>query len=271
MKIAGHVAILTGAASGIARAVARELIQRGARAVALVDQNAAVHQVAREFNQSVDQPVTHAFCGNVADAGFRSATFDQITARLGVPRICIPAAGITRDALAVKLDKQTGRVAIYSQTDFDQVLQINLTAATYWALESIARIAQQRVERGERRWEPQEELQGAIVFVGSVSARGMRGQIAYAASKAALIGVAQTLNQEAIYHGVRCAVVHPGFTDTPMVRALGERRIHEEVLPHTQLRRLIAPAEIASAICFLIENPIVGGSLWADAGWHSPP
>jgi NAD(P)-dependent dehydrogenase (short-subunit alcohol dehydrogenase family) len=67
---------------------------------------------------------------------------------------------------------------------------------------------------------------------------------------------------------VRCAVIHPGFTDTPMVRALGEEFIIKNILPFTQLRRLIRPEEIADAICFMITNSAVSGELWADAGWH---
>jgi len=67
---------------------------------------------------------------------------------------------------------------------------------------------------------------------------------------------------------VRCCVIHPGFTDTPMVRSLGEEYIKKNILPFTQLRRLIRPAEIADAICFLISNSAVSGELWADAGWH---
>jgi NAD(P)-dependent dehydrogenase (short-subunit alcohol dehydrogenase family) len=53
-----------------------------------------------------------------------------------------------------------------------------------------------------------------------------------------------------MYYGVRCSVIHPGFTDTPMVRALGEEYIRTKVLPQTQLKRLIKPEEIADAICF---------------------
>ena len=107
-----------------------------------------------------------------------------------------------------------------------------------------------------------------MVFIGSVSSQGNKGQISYAASKAGLEGAAATLSKEAIFHGVKCAVIHPGFTDTPMVRALGEEYINKHVLPYTQLRRLIRPAEIADAICFLIGNSAVSGELWADAGWH---
>ena len=111
-------------------------------------------------------------------------------------------------------------------------------------------------------------MQGAIVLIGSVSSQGNKGQISYAAAKAGLEGVASTLNKEAMFYGVRCAVIHPGFTDTPMVRAMGEDVIQEHVLPYTQLKRLIRPKEIADAICFLVSNSAVSGELWADAGWH---
>jgi len=52
------------------------------------------------------------------------------------------------------------------------------------------------------------------------------------------------------------------------VRAMGEALIREQVLPYTQLKRLIRPEEIADAICFMIGNSAVSGQLWADAGWH---
>jgi NAD(P)-dependent dehydrogenase (short-subunit alcohol dehydrogenase family) len=131
-------------------------------------------------------------------------------------------------------------------------------------------VAQSRAQEGLKRWEPVEPLQGMVVFIGSVSSLGNKGQIAYAAAKAGLEGAAATLTMEAVFHGVRCGVIHPGYTDTPMVRALGDNFIQEHIIPRTQLRRLIHPEEIADAICFMVSNAAVSGSLWADAGWHPP-
>jgi NAD(P)-dependent dehydrogenase (short-subunit alcohol dehydrogenase family) len=132
-------------------------------------------------------------------------------------------------------------------------------------------MAEDRFKRGLKRWSPTEGVQGVIVFIGSVSSQGNKGQIAYASTKVGLEGAASTLMIEAIFHGVRCAVIHPGFTDTPMVRALGEEYINSQVLPATQIGRLIRPEEIADAICFLVRNSAVSGQLWADAGWHPLP
>jgi NAD(P)-dependent dehydrogenase (short-subunit alcohol dehydrogenase family) len=269
MKIEGKVALVTGGASGIGEAVALELARRGVKAVALVDRGPNTTEVARAINAKAGRPVAEALVGDVTDVEFRARVFKHVRSNHGVVNICVPAAGITRDSLAVKMEKDTGRAVVYSQEQFQEVTAVNLIAPIYWALATVAAIAEERHRRGLGRWEPPEEkLWGTVVFIGSVSSQGNKGQIAYAASKAGLEGAAATLMKEAIYHGVRCCVIHPGFTDTPMVRALGEEFIKKNVLPYTQLRRLIRPDEIADAICFLIGNSAVSGELWADAGWH---
>jgi len=269
MKIKGKVAVITGAASGIGEAVASELARRGVKAVLLVDRSPAVLQTARSINEAVGREVAEAVVGDAADADFRTRVCAQAVARHGVVNICVPAAGIARDALSVKIDKETGKPVVFSLKTFREVVEVNLLAPVYWALEMVAHIAEARKARGLGRWEPAEEkLWGTVIFIGSVSSQGNKGQLAYAATKAGLEGAAATLMKEAIYHGVRCCVIHPGFTDTPMVRALGEEYIKKNILPFTQLRRLIRPAEIADAICFLISNSAVSGELWADAGWH---
>jgi NAD(P)-dependent dehydrogenase (short-subunit alcohol dehydrogenase family) len=268
MEIKGKVAVVTGAASGIGQAVAVELVARKARAIALVDQSPALDETERLVRQLGNGAVIDRYVGDVGVADFRREVFDRITTAHGVVQICVPAAGITRDALAVKIDKQSGQATIYPLDDFRKIVEINLIAPIYWALEMVARIALDRRALGLKRWEPPEHIQGTIIFIGSVSSSGNKGQIAYSATKRGLEGAAGTLMKEAMFHGVRCGVIHPGYTDTPMVQALGEDYVREHILPQTQLRRLIAPGEIADAICFMINNSAVSGELWADAGWH---
>ncbi|MBL8326354.1 MAG: SDR family oxidoreductase, partial [Rubrivivax sp.] len=196
--------------------------------------------------------------------------FDAIAGKFGPVSLCVPAAGITRDDLAVRIDKNTGKARIYPLAQFRLVVEVNLIAPVYWALEMIGRIAEDRAQRGQKRWTPEEEMQGSVVFIGSISSQGNRGQISYASTKAGLEGAAATIMKEAMFHGVRCSVIHPGFTDTPMVRSMGQDYVAKNILPYTQLGRLIRPEENADAICFMLANSAVSGELWVDAGWHAP-
>jgi NAD(P)-dependent dehydrogenase (short-subunit alcohol dehydrogenase family) len=270
MEIQDRVAVITGAASGIGEATAGELARRGVRAVVLVDQNDHVLEIAEEMNRGAGRRLATARIGSVTDEKFRMQVFDEAEKKFGLVTICVPAAGITRDALAVRVDSQTQRAELYPLETFRLVTEVNMIAPIYWAMEMIARIAQDRARKGLGRWAPEEPIQGSVVLIGSVSSQGNKGQISYAVSKAGLQGAAATLSKEAIFYGVRCALIHPGFTDTPMVRALGAEYIDNKILPFTQLRRLIRTDEIADAICFLFSNSAVSGELWADAGWHPP-
>jgi len=267
MELTDRVAVVTGAASGIGSAVAFEIGRRGARMIALVDRSDQVEEIACKIRGTTHAEV-QTFVGDVTHGTFRKHVFDTVCNQHGPVTLCVPCAGITRDSLAVKMDKETGEPEIYPVEEFREVIEVNLTAPVYWALEMVGGIAKSRFERGLKRWVPEEGVQGAVVFIGSVSSQGIKGQIAYSSSKAGLEGAALTLTKEATFYGIRCGVIHPGFTDTPMVRALGEEYIQKHILPETQLGRLIRPEEIADAICFMLSNSAVTGQLWADAGWH---
>lgn len=273
MDLNGKVAIVTGGVSGIGQAVCARLAHENVAAIGVVDQVEWTASTCDEMNREAGRPVLIPFRGDVVDGAFRERVFAEMEEQFGTVRLCVPAAGITRDRLSVKVDQTNGVVKpdIYCEEDFRRVIDVDLMAPIYWAMRCIASVAMDRARRGLRRWEPEEFVQGAIVLIGSVSSAGNRGQIAYATAKAGLEGAQETLSMEAIYHGMRCAIIHPGYTDTPMVRALGEEKIKKHVLPCTQLRRLIRPDEIAEAICFLLKNSSVSGTLWADAGWHPIP
>src|SRR5580765_7547099 len=268
MNVKGAVAVVTGAGGGIGRALAHELARREIGSLALVDQSSAVKDVVNSVNQTTGRSLATPYVGDVSDSVFRKKVYAELHQKHGKVNICVPAAGLTRDSLAVKLDKEKNQISIYPLESFRWVVEVDLIAPVYWALEMVAGIAEDRKRRGLRQWQPEEGLQGAVILIGSVSSLGNKGQIAYSAAKAGLEGAAATMMMEAVFHGVRCGVIHPGYTDTPMVRALGEQFISEHIIPRTQLRRLIQPEEIADAICFMISNAAVSGSLWADAGWH---
>ncbi len=270
MEIQGKVAVITGAGSGIGEAVCHELGKRNIKAIAMVDMNERVKEVAAEVEKESGVKAI-PFIGDTTDAAFRKEVFDKMIADYGIPAIVVPAAGITRDRLAVRIDKETGKADIYPEDQFKLVLDVNLMAPVYWGLEMVARIAEDRAANGKKRWHPDEGISGSVIFIGSISSQGNKGQISYSATKAGIEGAASTLTAEGMFYGIRCGVIHPGFTDTAMVRAMGDEYIESNVIPFTQLRRLIRPQEIADAICFLISNSAVTGELWADAGWHPTP
>ena len=270
MGFSKKVAVITGGASGIGRAVAAAMARRNVTGLALVDQSAAVDEVAAALNAEAGRTFAVPFQGDTTDAAFRASVFDTISSRYGQVGLCVPAAGITRDDLAVRIDKNSGKARIYPLDLFKLVVDVNLIAPVYWSLEMIGRIAEDRAAKGLKRWHPDEGVQGSVVFIGSISSQGNRGQISYASTKAGLEGAAATIMKEAIFHGVRCSLIHPGFTDTPMVRAMGMDYVAKNILPYTQLGRLIRPDEIADAICFMLDNAAVSGELWVDAGWHAP-
>src|ERR1051325_7104906 len=121
MNIKDSVAVITGAAGGIGRAVGLELAKRGACGIGLVDQSEFIEEVADAINEFTGTKVAVGYSGDVSDADFRSGVFADLKVKYGTVNICIPAAGITRDRLAVKFDKETGTVSVYPIETFRQI------------------------------------------------------------------------------------------------------------------------------------------------------
>ncbi|MCZ6683423.1 MAG: SDR family NAD(P)-dependent oxidoreductase [Planctomycetota bacterium] len=268
MELKDKTMVITGGASGIGFATCEALMKEGLEGIAVVDRSEAVNDACHRLNSEAGGALYHPYIGDVTCEDFRRSVFADLKKRFGVVHMCVPAAGITRDRLAVKINRDTGASDLYSVEEFRSVIEINLLAPIYWAMESIATMAEDRHRRGVGRWDPKELVQGAIVLIGSVSSAGNKGQISYATTKAGLDGAQATLAKEAIFHGVRCCIIHPGYTDTPMVQALGDEMINEMILPNTLLRRLLRPDEVAEGIVFMLRSSAASGSLWLDAGWH---
>ena len=264
MNITNQIAVVTGGASGIGRAAADELIRADVKAVALVDLNGA-GQAAAELNEQAGRAAAQPFAGDVTDAAFRAEVFNRMAAEHGRPvRLCVPAAGILRDGLAVKMPRDGGAAALYEQDLFEQVLAVNLVHPVYWTMQMIAGIAEARQQAGQGKWQADEPIQGCCVLIGSVSSRGNFGQVAYGTAKSGLNGACKTLNVEGMRHGVQTKIIHPGMVDTPMLAGMPEGYVDKHIKPMIPLGRLVAPAEIARAARALMENPAISGQLWVD-------
>ena len=265
MKIINRSAVVTGASGGIGYAIAEKLVDRGIGKIAIVDISDKCEKIAEKLNKLADQEVAIGFSGDVTSSDFRRTVFDTMSASFAPINICIPAAGIVRDGLSVKANKNSGEITIYPENDFEKILNVNLTHPTYWAMEMIASVARYRADKGLKKWQAEEEIQGVNILIGSVSSRGNRGQVGYAAAKSGLVGVSATLNLEGLFHGVQTKIIHPGFVDTPMVETIDNEYFETNLKPMIGLGRKIQPREIADIVCSMIENPAISGQVWADA------
>lgn len=277
MDLSEHVAVVTGGAGGIGRALCTALARAGVRAIGVVDRDEQTEDFCATLNEEVGRTVAHAYRGDVAERSFREHVFGDLEEQFGCVSVCVPAAAILRDGYGVKIRSdsdtasQSPSIELYDDDSFRKTIEINLVAPVYWALRTVASVALARVRRGCGVWTPDEHIEGAVALIGSISAAGNSGQIAYSSAKAGLEGARSTLAKEGIRYGVRCVLIHPGFTDTTMARSLGDNRLRNDILPNTQLQRLIQPVEIADAVCFALRNPAVSGVLNVDAGWHARP
>ena len=268
MNIENKVAVVTGAASGIGNAVALRLARGGCAAVGMADLSDDVAGSAARVNEALGREVAVAFQGDVTCTEFRTRVFRRM-AEHGTVRICVPAAGILKDALAVKISPETGEAELYREDLFRKVLEVNLIHPVYWSMEMLAAVARERAARDLGKWSSGEEFQGAAILIGSVSCRGNRGQVSYASAKAGLNAAAKTLNVEGARFGVQAKILHPGFVATPMVEQLPDGMFEEQLRKSIPIDRKIEPAEIAEAVVALIENPVISGPVWADGGF--PP
>lgn len=226
MELQGQVAIVTGGAQGIGRAIAEALAKAGSD-VAVVDLDVGraqdtVAAVGRLGRRAV------AVKANVADAADVKTMLDQVTSDFGRVNILVNNAGITRDALLLRMKEE----------DWNLVLDVNLKG-TFLCTKAVLPVMLK--QRG-----------GTIVNIASVvGVMGNAGQANYAASKAAVIGFTKTVAREYASRGVTVNAVAPGFIDTTMTQGLvGEAR--EALLKQIPLGRLGLPEDVAAAVGFLV-------------------
>jgi 2,3-dihydro-2,3-dihydroxybenzoate dehydrogenase len=227
------VAIVTGAAGGIGSAVVHALREHGA-VVAAVDRDAAA------LAGSVAGPGVEPFPADVTDAAAVESAVDAVEHLLGPVEYLVNAAGVLRLGEARKV----------TDADWHDTFAVNTTGVFFMSRAVVNRMTQRQ--------------RGAIVTVASNAASTPRTDMsAYAASKAAATMFTTCLGLEVARHGIRCNVVAPGSTDTPMLSSMW----HDETGPRTTidgnlaayrlgipLGRIAWPADIADAVVFLLSD-----------------
>jgi len=220
-----RVALVTGGAQGIGRAIALALARAGAD-VAVVDLNpAGVEEAAAEIASLGRR--SWALAGDVTSLAFATEAVARTVEAAGAVHVVVNNAGITRDGLLMRMKPE----------DWELVLRVNLTGAFNFCKAAVPHLIRQR-------W-------GRIVGISSVvGAMGNPGQTNYAASKAGMVGLTKSLAREVASRGVTVNAVAPGFIDTAMTQALPEKA-RESLLAHIPAGRLGLPEDVAAAVVFL--------------------
>jgi len=221
----GKVAMVTGGARGIGKAIAETLARMGAR-VAVVD----LDQTAADAAATEVGGGARGYRANVAQAADVEAVVEAVERDLGPIDVLVNNAGITRDSLMARMQ----------EADWDAVLGVNLKAAF---------LTMKTVTRGMMK-----RRAGRVVNVASVVGLiGNKGQANYAASKAGLIGFSKSLAREVATRGVRVNVIAPGFIETDMTRGLGGK-LREAFLAQIPLGRMGTAGEVAALAAFLASD-----------------
>ncbi len=231
----GKVVIITGGAQGIGLATARRFCAEGSRVIIADLKTSPGADRAFELREQGFSVTFKQL--DVTDEIAANLLADEIVATFGSIDVLVNNAGITADGRAAAINKETGEVDLMSYARWSRVLHVNLDGSF---------ICSQAVLR---HMLPRKS--GCLLFASSIVAvSGNFGQANYVASKAAVIGLAETLTRELGSSGIRVNVVAPGFTETPMIETVPEKAL-EGFRAKTPLRRLARPEDIANAYVWL--------------------
>ncbi len=245
MELAGKVALVTGGAQGIGRAIGLMVARNGAD-VAVSDINM---ETARSTADEIEKMGRRALIieANVARFEDGERMVRETVDTLGRIDILINNAGIARDKLLLRM----------SEEDWNMVLDINLKGAFNCTRSAVRYMAKQK--------------SGRIVNIASVvGLMGNAGQANYAASKAGLIGFTKSVAREVASRGITVNAVAPGYIDTPMTQALPEK-VKEELKKLIPMDRLGTPEDVAKTVFFLVTSAsdyVTGQVLQVNGGLY---
>ncbi len=241
--LTGKVALVTGAARGIGRAIAHKLAARGA-SVAISDLLVDAAGAAAEELKSGGFSAL-ALVGDVSSADSVEETVNKTVEKFGSVDVLVNNAGITKDGLLFRMN----------EADWDSVLAVNLKGV-FLATKAAARVMAQK------RW-------GRIINISSVvGLMGNSGQSNYAASKAGVVGFTKACAKELAGRNITVNAVAPGFIRTEMTEKLPERA-REAFLSAIPLGRPGTAEDVAAAVGFLVSDEagyITGQVLQVDGG-----
>ncbi len=250
MQIAGKVAVITGSGRGIGRALALALGERGAQ-LALLDMSA--DDLAKTQALCSEKGITtRTYRCNVAQENEVTQTFAQLAEDFGRIDALINNAGITRDALLVKV-KDGQVVGTMSMAQWQAVMDVNLTGVFLCGREA----ATHMIKFGNG---------GVLINISSISRAGNIGQSNYSAAKAGVAAMAVTWAKELARYGIRAAAIAPGFIQTDILNDM-KPEVLERTLAAVPMKRAGVVDEIAHGAIFILTNDyFTGRILEVDGG-----
>ncbi len=244
--LTGKVAIVTGGSRGIGRACAKALAAQGAHVViTYVGGEKAAADTVAEIEAAGGRAEAERFDVSNMEAADRAIS--EVAKRLGRLDILVANAGVSRDGLLLRLKEE----------DLDLTIAVNLKGSIACARAAIKPMIRTKA--------------GRIIFISSVvGERGNEGQTSYAASKAALLGVAKSLSREYASRRITVNAVTPGFIETDMTHELNEAQ-RGAMLAGVPLGRPGTPQEVAAAVLYLASDEaayVTGHALRVNGGMH---
>ena len=239
-------AIVTGGASGLGEATARNLAAKGAK-VAIFDMNEAA-------GSAIAKEIGGLFClVDVTNEESVDAGFEKARQAHGQERILVNCAGIAIGEKTASRDRETGETRPHRLSSFTKTITVNLIGTFQMLSKSAA---------GMMNIEPHNEFggRGVIVNTSSVAAvEGQIGQAAYAASKGGITSLTIPVARDLSRDGIRCCAILPGLFNTPMMAGLPQD-VQDSLsagVPHPS--RLGRPDEYGDLACHIIENEMLNG------------
>lgn len=235
MQLSTTKIMVTGAASGMGRHFCLRLAEAGAMVAAADVNEEGLASLVIEGGGRIK-----AYTLNVADEENVKTVIQAATKDLGGLNGLINNAGIFRDGLLVRQDRETGAVKTMSLKNWQQVIDVDLTGPFLCTRE----FAAQHIESNGGS--------AVVINISSIARDGNMGQGNYSAAKAGLIADTVAWAKELSRYGIRFGAIAPGFVDTPILQGM-KQEVLEKMLKAVPLRRVGSPDEIFAGVRFIIE------------------
>jgi 3-oxoacyl-[acyl-carrier protein] reductase len=243
MRLDTTKTIVTGAAQGLGFHFAKRLMEAGGSVAAGDVNEEGLAKLREECTGATGKLFTRRL--DVAREADVASFVAEARSALGGLTGLVNNAGILRDGLLVKVDRETGKVTKLSLEQWNLVLDVNLTGATLMVRDVVASM----VEHGEK---------GVIVNMSSIARHGNRGQSNYTAAKAALAANTRTWSLEFAKFGIRTGAIAPGMIETPMTQGMNQKA-RDALVANIPVGRIGLPEDIWLAVRFVIECDYFNG------------